>query len=405
MRPARSTLLPLLAALLLLALIPHVAAAASRLHPQQDPTPTPAAPADDWARIQDEGAIVFGTAADYPPFEFYNSNFELDGFDIALAKAIGEQLGLEVRFKDYAFDGLLNAVQLGSVDAAIAGISVTPSRQEVVDFSNLYYIGQTAAIAGSAFTGTITSATGFSGLTVGVQRGTTFQARAQEDLVEAGVIPQENLLDYPTVSAALIDVRNGTLDVAIMGTLTAEQAIANSDDFQIVGEGFYQQQYAIAVPKGSNLTPQLNAALVALQSDGTFADLVELYLREDPEHVTPDEEEAAVDNTVPTPEPGATPAPTPTPEPCVDDLAFVGDLNLDDQNMTAPPVMAPGQDFVKGWRIRNSGACAWSPDFALVYVNGNRPEAQMGGQPTTIDRTVQPGETIDVYVNLRTPQV
>jgi len=63
---------------------------------------------------------------------------------IALAKAIGAQLGLQVRFKDYAFDGLLNAVQLGDVDAGIAAVSVTPDRQQIVDFSNLYYIGQPA---------------------------------------------------------------------------------------------------------------------------------------------------------------------------------------------------------------------------------------------------------------------
>jgi hypothetical protein len=275
----------------------------------------------------------------------------------------------------------------------------------VVDFSNLYYIGQSAALASDTFTGTIRSATDFAGLTVGVQRGTTFQTRAQEDLVDSGVIPQENLLVYPTVSAAIIDLRNGTLDVAVMGQLTAEQALRNADDLILAGEKFYQQQYAIAIPVGSDLTAQLNAALVAVQSDGTFADLVNLYLREDPEHVTPSEEEAAVDNAEPTPAPGVTPAPTPTPEPCIDGMTFVGDLNLDDQNMTAPPIMAPGQTFSKGWRIRNSGTCAWAPDFAIAYVNGNRVEAAMNGQPTAVGRAVAPGETIDLYVDLRAPQV
>ena len=261
---------------------------------------------DDWSRVQDAGKIVFGTAADYPPFEFYNSNFELDGFDIALAKAIGEELGLEVQFKDYAFDGLLDAVQLGAVDGAIAAMSVTPDRQQVVDFSNLYYIGNSVAMATDAFTGTIRSATDFAGHTVGVQRGTTFQAWAQEMLVDSGVIAQEDLIVYPNVSAAIVDLRSGTLDLALMGEMTAEQAMKNADDLVLVGEGFYQQQYAIAVPKESNLTARLNQALVALQSDGTFAELVRLYLSEDPKHVTPDEETSIVENllvtdTVPAP--------------------------------------------------------------------------------------------------------
>jgi arginine/lysine/histidine transporter system substrate-binding protein len=132
--------MPLLVTLLLLALLPSSAAAvvdptqAQQDPPAEQPIDTP----DDWSRIQDAGKIVFGTAADYPPFEFYNSNFELDGFDIALAKALGEELGVEVQFRDYAFDGLLDAVRLGAVDSAIAAISVTPDRQQLVDFSNLY---------------------------------------------------------------------------------------------------------------------------------------------------------------------------------------------------------------------------------------------------------------------------
>ena len=64
-----------------------------------------------------------GTSADYEPFEYYNSRFQLDGFDIGLIREIGKQLGVKVEIKDYAFDGLYNALQLGDIDAAIAAIS------------------------------------------------------------------------------------------------------------------------------------------------------------------------------------------------------------------------------------------------------------------------------------------
>ncbi len=74
--------------------------------------------------------------------------------------------------------------------------------------------------------------------------------------MDSGVIPQEDLVVYPNVSAAIVDLRSGNLDVALMGEQTAEQAMKNADDLKLVGEGFYQQQYAIAVPKGSNLTDQ-----------------------------------------------------------------------------------------------------------------------------------------------------
>ena len=76
----------------------------------------------DWPRVQDAGKIVIGTSADYEPFEFYNSNFALDGFDIALMQELAKRMGVEVEFKDFAFDGLLDALELGQVDAAIGAV-------------------------------------------------------------------------------------------------------------------------------------------------------------------------------------------------------------------------------------------------------------------------------------------
>ena len=86
--------------------------------------------------------------------------------------------------------------------------------------------------------------------------------------------------------------------------------------------------------------------------------------------------------------------PTPTPAGCVDNMAYVADLNYDDHNMTAPPVMQPGQAFVKTWRIRNSGTCTWDSKYYLAYASGNSPLAQMGGQPTYIKGTVPPGRDL-----------
>lgn len=379
---------------LLVALLPGSLLASGAPEICQQPAPDPVS---DWARVQSAEKIVFGTAADYPPFEFYNSNFELDGFDIALARAIGEKLGVAVEFNDYAFDGLLNAVRLGQVDAAIGAISVTPDRQQVVDFTNLYYIGNSIALATTNFTGTISSPTDFVGLRVGVQRGSTYQAWAQKNLVEKGVIAQDDLIAYATPSTIIRDLRNGAIDVGLLGEATAELAIARDPRLQIVGRQFNQQQFAIAAGKGSTLIEPLNQALLALQSDGSFAALVARYLQTNPTSVTPDEQTAAVENVPP--------VEVTRPTPCITSMAFVADLNYDDQNMTAPPIMAPGQDFVKSWRVLNNGDCDWAPDYALAYVNGNRIEAAMGGSAVAVGRTVKPGEMVDLSASLRAPQV
>jgi ABC-type amino acid transport substrate-binding protein len=76
----------------------------------------------------------------------FDSKFQLDGFDIALTHEIGQRLGVQVEYHDYAFDGLGNAPQLKEIDAAIAAISITPERQAVVDFSDVYLAGQDATL-------------------------------------------------------------------------------------------------------------------------------------------------------------------------------------------------------------------------------------------------------------------
>ncbi|HFE66153.1 MAG TPA: transporter substrate-binding domain-containing protein, partial [Chloroflexi bacterium] len=77
-----------------------------------------------WDRIQSSGKMVVGTSADYPPFEYYDNSYQLDGFDIALIRDIGQQIGVEVEIRDMVFDDLNNALQLGQIDVAIAALTV-----------------------------------------------------------------------------------------------------------------------------------------------------------------------------------------------------------------------------------------------------------------------------------------
>src|SRR3974377_1290631 len=95
--------------------------------PLAAPPPAPTRPPDTSPRkIQQAGKLVVGTSADYPPFESYNAQFQIDGFDIALINAVAQQLGVTVELHDFAFDGLGSAIQIGQIDTAISAISVTP---------------------------------------------------------------------------------------------------------------------------------------------------------------------------------------------------------------------------------------------------------------------------------------
>lgn len=372
---------------------------------------------DDWARVQAAGKIVVGVSADYPPFEFYDSNYQLDGFDIALFKAVAQQMGVQVEFNDFAFDGLLTTVRLKQVDAAISAISVTPNRRQLVDFSNLYYVGSDAALVKSSNNATILSATDLQGLKVGVEKGTTYQNWVQENAVEKGVITQDQLVQFDNVDTMIQNLRaDGGIDVAILGALPAQQYDARFANIRTAGTNFNRQQFGIAARNGSTLIAQFNAALTKIQANGTYARLASQYLSTRAslpsgaasKVTNNDAADAAAaakvapanaTNTANTVNETTAPA-TPV---CEYGMAFVGDLNLDDQNMTAPPVLQPNQQFSKGWRLRNTGTCAWQPNFAVAYVNGNRDGAQMQGQPVQLFKTVPPGETIDVTANLVAP--
>ena len=81
-----------------------------------------------------------GTSPDDPPFENLD-NGEYVGFDIDLAKAVADELGLECEFKTLQFDGIIPAVASGGqCDVGVSGFSVDPKRAKEVDFSDTYYI-------------------------------------------------------------------------------------------------------------------------------------------------------------------------------------------------------------------------------------------------------------------------
>jgi polar amino acid transport system substrate-binding protein len=369
--------------------------------PTQPPLSTPAPPqaacGNRWPVVQAAGRLVVGVSADYPPFESYNAQYQIDGFDIALVRLIGQQLGLQVDFVDFAFEGLAAALQLGQIDAAISAISITPERQSQVDFSDIYYYGFDATLARQDTPiGLITSVDQMAAYRVGAQAGTVYYNYLKQNLVDTGKMPAANLYSYARVDQAINDLKSGLIEL-VMLDLQPAQSIAASGGVKIVGEGFNTQSYAIAVCKGGlDLLERINQALTDLVAQGRVNELAIQYLNQAPD-VTP----------IPTPTP-LPPQPTPTPlppPPCVAGLEFVADLNLPDNNMKNPPKLSPGQPFIKGWRVRNTGTCDWTPTYSLDYAYGNDPAARMGGVRTYLDRNVPPGGTYDLYVNLVAPVV
>ena len=220
-----------------------------------------------------DGVLTVGTNAEFPPFEYVGDDGEADGFDIALIKAIGEKLGVEVQVENMEFASLVTSIG-SKIDVAIAGMTVTDERKESVDFSDPYYEAVQYVILPEG--SEIATADDLVGKTIGVQLGTTGDFIASD-------IADTTVSQYNKAVDAVNDLINGKVDCVIIDKNPAlvfeskfEGQVTAVDGAQF---GFEAEEYAIAMPKGdSALVEQVNAALAEIKADGTFDQLVATYI-------------------------------------------------------------------------------------------------------------------------------
>ena len=358
--------------------------------------PTQTTPPDtSWQTIQQSGVLRVGTTADYPPFEYFDGNYQLTGFDIALIQAIGQRLGLKVEIGSYAWDSLPATVAIGQVDVAISAISVTPERQEIANFSNVYYTSSDAVLSRpDADPNKVKDPESLAAVRLGVQQNSIYETYAQQNLIDTGKMPKQNLLVYIDSYTAVNDLKNERLD-AVWMDLTSAQSFVNAGGVKILVQDMNQQLYAIGMMKGADtLRDKINETLTQLNNDGTLANLQMQYLGLKPDQVV-----------TPQPPPTVVPQPTPTPGGCSNNSKWVKDLSYDDKNHTDPPTLKPGEAFTKGWQLKNNGSCTWKTGYVLAYSYGNVSAAQMGGQPIPVTKDVKSGESYDFQVNLIAPVV
>jgi arginine/lysine/histidine transporter system substrate-binding protein len=389
--------LKILTAVLVLALLVGGCAAPTPAPPPPTATlqPTASVPDTSWQKIQQAGVLRVGTTADYPPFEYYNQNTQLDGFDIALIKQIAQRLGVQIQLTNYPFDSLPAAVAGGQVDAVIGAISVTPERQAIADFSNVYYTGEDGVLSRpEANPQNLQNPTALASARLGVQVDSVYQNYAQKKLIDTGLMPKQNLLVYVDTNQAVNELKSKQID-AVWLDLKPAQAFASGGGVKVLAQNLNQQLYAIGMMKGADtLRDRINDALTSLNNDGTLGNLEVQYLGIDPEDVV-----------TPQPPPTMIPQPTPVPAGCYNNSQWVKDLSYDDNNHKNPPTLNPGQPFTKGWRIRNTGTCTWKKGYDLAFDYGNVTAAQMGGQPIPVTKDVKPNDTYDFQVNLVAPVV
>ncbi len=142
-----------------------------------DGTTEAATDAAEETEAAEGGVLVMATNAEFPPYEYYEGG-EVVGIDADIARAIAEDMGMELKIEDMAFDSIIAAVQSGKADFGAAGMTVTEDRLASVDFSDTYAEAKQVIIVKEG--SEVKSADDLAGKTVGVQLGTTGDILADE---------------------------------------------------------------------------------------------------------------------------------------------------------------------------------------------------------------------------------
>lgn len=239
-----------------------------------DSAPTAAGDGDEAPATPE--VLRVATEPAFPPFEFQAEDGELQGFDIDLMNAIGAEAGVEIQFESLPFDGIIPALQSGTVDAAISGMTITEERLETVDFSRPY-IKAGLAIAVQEEDTEIASLEDLAGKKIAVQIGTTGADQAAE-------IEGAEISTFDSAPLALQELSNGNVDAVINDAPVTLDAIAsgNISGVKVVGELVTEEFYGIALPKDSENLALINDALMAMMEDGTYAEIYQKWFGTEP---------------------------------------------------------------------------------------------------------------------------
>ncbi|HAH97116.1 MAG TPA: basic amino acid ABC transporter substrate-binding protein [Firmicutes bacterium] len=224
---------------------------------------------------EEKTTLIMGTEASFPPFEFTDENNEPIGFDVDLARAVAEEMGLELEVRDQPFDGLIGALQANQIDIVAAGMTITPERQETVAFSNPYYNAKQSVIV-RAGENLVTSMEDLANLNIAVQMGTTGAAKAEEI---KGTADDTSLKQYEKVNEAFMELTNGRVDAIIIDVPVGASYMKQFEGLEVVEAiDFEDEQFGIAVRKDNEeLLNDVNTALDNIMSSGKYDELIQKW--------------------------------------------------------------------------------------------------------------------------------
>ena len=232
--------------------------------------------------VADKGELVVGTEAQYPPFEFYDTdNKTIIGFDPDVAAEVADLMGLRLTLSDASFDSIIPSLASGRYDLGMSGFTVTAERIKQVDFVTYYYEGDGLLVKpGNPQSLAIDST--LCGVKVAVLKGSTQNlasipalnkdcAAAGKSAVAASVVPGSNDL-------ALALQSNRVAAVLTDGTNAGYTAKQSAGKFEVAaGQPFNPAPFGIASAKSNDLGKAVQKALETMVADGSYQKILDKW--------------------------------------------------------------------------------------------------------------------------------
>lgn len=219
------------------------------------------------------------TDPSFVPFEMMDQKTgEMVGFDMEIIAEVADRAGFDYKLNTMDFNGIIPALQTGNVDIAIAGITITEEREEIVDFSDPYYDSGLRILVREG--SDMDELSDLEGKKVGTKIGSTSYDYLMNNLdKDDGVTP------YPGSSDMYMALMSRAIDAVFYDAPNVGYFARTKGEGKVmtVGPLYEGQQYGIALVNGSEWVDDVNDALASMKEDGTYKTIYEKWFGPMPE--------------------------------------------------------------------------------------------------------------------------
>lgn len=226
-----------------------------------------------------EGVLTIGTQMSYAPMEFYTQEGKQpSGFDVEMAQAIAQELGMKLEIVDMAWDAIFVGLEDGKYDAIISGVSRTPDREEKYALTQNYLDNGLVLVVPQD--SAISELSDINHSCIGVQLSTTADMFLQEQKDQGMEI---ELAQYENVSYAYKAMKRGEVDAICLDSIVAAYYLKNEmQHYRYAWQAQQREPFCICLTReDEELKEKIEQAMVTLKQNGTLSSLSQKYFGED----------------------------------------------------------------------------------------------------------------------------